>query len=328
MEGPQPLEFDKQLDLFISRGMRVKNRDRAIKHIQDLGYYKIKEFSLPFFRTIDDENGEKTRKYFEVSFQDVLDRYYSDKNLRIALLHSIEDIEVSIKTKIAYILGKKGACYYLNFPSWCNRNEYCKYYLDDKQKSFKRKIKERIYRSNSAEIKDKRNLKDGIYPTIWLLVEVLTFGDIVEMLELMSESNLRKLANYYNCTPKELVSWLKSLKFIRNNCAHNSTVIDIQLKTRPVLLSEWDDILYKNSKNGVTNRLALVLCINNKLMVSINESYNFSKIYGALNSLLENSSNPKRAANLIGFKDEESINKLFPRTKKNTKKNKYKSRRS
>ena len=64
MEGPQPLEFDKQLDLFISRGMRVKNRDRAIKHIQDLGYYKIKEFSLPFFRTIDDENIGPAEAFF------------------------------------------------------------------------------------------------------------------------------------------------------------------------------------------------------------------------------------------------------------------------
>ena len=150
-----------------------------------------------------------------------------------------------------------------SFYNLRNKEKYCKYYLDDKESYFKNKIVGRVKRSDSIEIKEKRNLKDNKYPTIWLLVEILTFGDITELLELMSQKNLKILANYYNCTPDQLKSWLKSLKFIRNNCAHNSTVIDIQIKTKPIILPDWKINLFTNQKNEVTRRLAVTLCIIN-----------------------------------------------------------------
>ncbi|MBW9299272.1 CAAX protease [Lactococcus raffinolactis] len=320
MEEPAHLSFDEQLDLLISRGIVVKDgsREIAISRLKDIGYYKIKSFSLPLSRVDRDKN----RVYENVTFQDILNRFYADKDLRISLLHSIEDIEVSIKTKIAHILGKNGAYYYLKFSNWCNKEEYCKYYLDDKESYFKNKIVGRVKRSDSIEIKEKRNLKDNKYPTIWLLVEILTFGDITELLELMSQKNLKILANYYNCTPDQLKSWLKSLKFIRNNCAHNSTVIDIQIKTKPIILPDWKINLFTNQKNEVTRRLAVTLCIIKEMMISINPDYNFGKIYGAVNLLITNATDREKAANLIGFANEESFYNLFPRKKKKFKKRK------
>lgn len=309
MEGPKPLSFEEQVDLFASRGVKIKNKALAIKSIEDIGYYKLKAFSLPLSRV--DVN--KKRLYNNIEFQDILNRFYSDKDLRISLLHCIEDIEVSIKTKIAYILGQKGAYYYLKFGNWCNRDKYCKYYLEDKEKSFKQKIYNRMQRSSSIELKDKKNLKNNKYPTIWLLVEILTFGDVTELLDLMSNNNLKTLADYYNCKPEQLKSWLKSLKFIRNNCAHNATVIDIQLTTTPVSLSEWKPILFINQKEEITRRLAIILCIIKEMMTSINPNYNYGKIYGAINLLIDNSSNKDQAANLIGFKNSESFYNLFPK---------------
>ncbi|MFK4846834.1 Abi family protein [Lactococcus petauri] len=319
MEEPKPLSFEKQIDLFEARGVVIGKRDIAVRHIRDIGYYKLKSFSLPLSRV--DEN--KERIYTNVTFQDILNRFYADKNLRISLLHSIEDIEVSIKTKLAYILGEKGAYYYLNFANWCNREKYCKYYLEDKQKDLKHKIYNRMQRSSSIELRDKKNLKNNKYPTIWLLVEILTFGDIVELLDLMSNKNLKVLSDYYNCTPEQLKSWLKSLKFIRNNCAHNSMVIDIKLKTSPTMLEEWKEFLYVNQKNEVTSRLAIILCIIKKMMLSINPDYNFGKIYGPIKTLLNTSSNREQAANLIGFTSADAFVELFPKKKKKTYKIKH-----
>ena len=121
MEEPAHLSFDEQLDLLISRGIVVKDgsREIAISRLKDIGYYKIKSFSLPLSRV---DRG-KNRVYENVTFQDILNRFYADKDLRISLLHSIEDIEVSIKTKIAHILGKNGAYYYLKFSNWCYKEK-------------------------------------------------------------------------------------------------------------------------------------------------------------------------------------------------------------
>lgn len=87
--------------------------------------------------------------------------------------------------------------------------------------------------SHSPEIKDKKNIDINGMPSIWLMTDVLMFGDIVQLLSLMSVNNLNKIAKYYNCNNDELISWLKCLNFIRNICAHNSNVLDIKINTPP-----------------------------------------------------------------------------------------------
>lgn len=90
------ISFEEQLKLFESRGVIIKNRELAINSIKDIGYYKLKSFSLPLSKI----GTNKERIYENIEFQDILNRFYSDKNLRIALLHCIEDIELSIKQKL------------------------------------------------------------------------------------------------------------------------------------------------------------------------------------------------------------------------------------
>ena len=40
------LTYDEQLEKFISRGMIVKNRDKAVERLKHISYYKIKQFSF------------------------------------------------------------------------------------------------------------------------------------------------------------------------------------------------------------------------------------------------------------------------------------------
>ena len=62
------------------------------------------------------------------------------------------------------------------------------------------------------------------------MVNILTFGDLVKIIELLSTSKLKKLANVYGITGEELLSWLKTLNLVRNLCAHNSNIIDLKIK--------------------------------------------------------------------------------------------------
>lgn len=57
------------------------------------------------------------------------------------------------------------------------------------------------------------------------------------------------------------------------------------------------------------------------MMVSINPNYNFGKIYGAVNLLIAQAPDKGKAANLIGFANEESFYNLFPRKNKKRKNN-------
>ena len=93
-------------------------------------------------------------------------------------------------------------------------------------------------------------------------MEVLTFGELVRLVEIMSTRNKRKLSKMFRCTDIELLSWLKCINFVRNACAHNANVIDLQLETKPVCRSDWKDYLYnvnKSNNGNPSNKLAIVI---------------------------------------------------------------------
>ena len=123
------LTFQEQIELLKSRGIIVKNVEKSSKKIENISYYKLKEYATPFICAYSDGSP----KYKGLEFDELLERYYQDKNLRIHLFHVIEKIEVSLKTRIAYNLGNMNAYGYLETDKWINktdRNAYRKYKKD------------------------------------------------------------------------------------------------------------------------------------------------------------------------------------------------------
>lgn len=133
-----------------------------------------------------------------------------------------------------------------------------------------------------------------------MLVEVLTFGEVLYLFGIMSIENQKNLANDFNCQINEFVSWLKSLNFIRNQCAHNSNIINIKLKTKPSLRSEWKELLAIDKNNQSSGRLADIIIPMVFLTIIINKKYIFNDLQRAINKLVEN--NDERAI-MLGFKD-------------------------
>lgn len=75
------------IKIFKDRGMIIRDVDKAKRTLSHINYYKIKEFAEPFF---------KNEIYIDISFEEVIARFYFDKRLRVHLLHSIEE-DVLIK---------------------------------------------------------------------------------------------------------------------------------------------------------------------------------------------------------------------------------------
>lgn len=184
------LNFNEQIGLLISRNMDVKDKEDAVNVLKHINYYKFKEFAEPFCSKENDN-----LNYRNIDFKFIVSRYYNDKNLRMNLLHAIEMIEVSVKTNLAFELGKGtlGAYGYLDFKNWSNREEYCKHYLADKSNSFKEKIFKYIKKGNYVEINRKLKESGEKYPPVWLTINILTFGDLVKLLELLSNKKMRSL---------------------------------------------------------------------------------------------------------------------------------------
>lgn len=304
-ELPTKLTFEQQLNLFKERGVNVQIDDRSINTVKIIGYYKLKEFAFPLSKVVEDNDGNKVRRYDGVTYKQIVDRYYQDKNLRLNILHAIEDIEVALNTQIAYVLGNAcGAYGYLSFSNWCNKEKYCKYYLQEHESAFKRKIKRNMNRSNLPDIEERKNLNSHGFPTIWLVTDAFSFGDSVQMLDYMSKKNLGKIASAFDCTIEELISWLKCLNFIRNQCCHNSNIIDIKLRTTPKVPSSFKDYIFKISENRYSDRIAIIIFILIHFMQIINPRYQIGKVKGSLMSIVHGDT--KKALQL-GFSSTDSL---------------------
>lgn len=301
MSCPKSFSSEELLALFKSRGMQVKEED--VEKIKHINYYKLKSFAFPLAKVI--KNGSSVDiSYDGVNFQEVLKRYYQDKNLRIYLLHAIEKIEISIKTALARKMGLRyGAFGYLKFGDWVHRTKFEKSVIEKRQESLKKNILNSMSKQSSLDFANGHNKeKDGL-PTIWLAIDILTFGEIVIILEMMNEKILRQIAKEYNISSEEFLSWIRCLRFVRNICAHNSNLIDINLKTKPKHKQEWASYLHANTdKTGEnrtpTARLATVICIVVYLVKAINSRYRFNKIKYSIEALCMRSND---RAKQLGF---------------------------
>lgn len=270
------LDYEKQLEKFISRGMLVKNREKAIERLKHISYYKIKEFSA-FFANPDGTYKKDT--YFEA----VIQNFYFDKNLRMEFLKCSEKIELSIKNKIAYILGAKyGAFGYLKFSNWCDRN-IPREKIEEEERKFKAKIKKKMKLfSTNPIIKDfVENNPAEEFPSIWRISEILTFGEILRIFEIMSQGNKVSVVRSYNLQIDEFISYANNMKLIRNLCAHNMAIINIRLKSIPKINSEISEMIIN------PNKILTSILIMAYLIKIINPNYRFYDLYHILNQLIK-----------------------------------------
>lgn len=304
MEKPKELSWQEQISLLRKRGMIVDNNDA--KTLQIVSYYRIKEFAAPL-AVYDRTNNEFS--YNGISFSEVIKRYYQDKNLRLNMLHAIEQIEVAVKSRLAYILGKYHGPYgYLDFYHWANKEKFSAFQIEERQYKFKKQLLKIVKKSSMPDLHKKENQNRDSFPTVWLAIDSLMFGGLVTIITVLNNKHLNTLAGYFNCSGAEFVSWIKCLNFIRNICAHNSDVIDIKLHTLPVSRRRWIKYLYTIEGKGgdrPTNRLALVICILVTLVSSINTKYRWNDISRNVWNIC---GKDDKKAQVLGFKDWKSAN--------------------
>lgn len=300
------LTTKQQIELFEKRGIIFSDKVMAEKKLEFINYYKLKELSYPYMVGENDD-----WIYENLSFNNLIKRYYQDKRIRAELIDCTEKIEIALKTLFSHELGQDLGPYgYLSFQKWCNKEKYCRYYIEEKQGEFKERIAEIVANTKKRTkcinqyFKEKKDqeIKTKKIP-IWMLVEVLTFGEILYLLNFMSKTRLSKIANKLECDKDELISWLKVTNFIRNQCAHNTSIIDLKLKTKPKMRNEWKKILNCDDGGNPSGRLSDAILPIVTLVIVINNKYTFNRLQGSINRLI--SDNEFNAKNL-GFNNVQS----------------------
>lgn len=193
--------------------MIIPDRERAARYLSHINYYRLRAYWLPFEEsTGKEEHGFKEGTEFEAS----LSLYVFDRKFRILVLEAIERIEVSFRTRFAYVLGTKyGSHAYLSQKYF----KSAKYY----QKCLS-SLMEEIDRSRETFIEHyKAKYNDPVLPPIWAVCEVMSFGQLSKWFQnLRHRTDRRKIAEIYNIDERVLGSFMHHLTHIRNLVAHHS----------------------------------------------------------------------------------------------------------
>lgn len=163
MNIKEPTTFEKQLELIGDKGFLIPEEEeqQCVDFLKRTNYYRFSAYLLPFRR----KNGD----YFQsVTFSRVQKIYEFDGLLRGLFFSVIEDIEIKLRTTLAYYVAHKyGAMGYLSEDMFSQKHNSEKY-----QKKVQSCIDEN---DTTLVVKHHKSNYEGQFPiwVIWIYVNTL-----------------------------------------------------------------------------------------------------------------------------------------------------------
>ncbi len=100
--GKTAIDVWEQIKLLESRGMVIKDKDKAQEVLLDAGYYRLGFYWFPFEITYPNKI-KRTHQFREgTNFDYIVKLYYFDFNLRSILMKYLNRIEIHFRTFLIY----------------------------------------------------------------------------------------------------------------------------------------------------------------------------------------------------------------------------------
>lgn len=110
------LPVDEQIDRLEAHGIHIEDHNRATKVLQSVGYYRLTGYLYPFRRSeqyTDTEGYSRVRVLSEHQPGTTLKHAEQiidfDRQLRMLVMEGIERIEVAVRMRVGYVLGRRSA---------------------------------------------------------------------------------------------------------------------------------------------------------------------------------------------------------------------------
>ena len=241
------LSFPAQITQLKSRGLVIDDEKQAIHWLEHLNYYRLSAYMYPFLK-------DKTNHIFKngVKFSEIIAVYNFDREFRLLLLDAIERLEVSIKTTIIYILSHKYGPFWLdNNNLFSDQNNYSATIV---------RLKEELSRSDEVFLRHFFSKYSEDIPPAWIAIEITSFG-LVSLLynNLKLNKDMKEIAQRYGLNRIVFASWLHTLAYVRNVCAHHARIWNRELGVQPSIPRSIGGLWLKNTtiKN---DRIFIVIC--------------------------------------------------------------------
>ena len=171
----------------------------------------------------------KTRKNHNFipgkSFDDILNLYIFDRNLRLITICAIERVEIAVRTTIINECSQEYDAHWYMYPNlFKDQVEHASFIKCVKKLTFFNKngkgntVFEHYYTKHTYPM----------LPTAWMIADVVPLGSWSADVSIK-----KKISPNFNLSYADLASWLHALSFIRNTCAHHSKILDRVFTIKP-----------------------------------------------------------------------------------------------
>lgn len=215
--------FTNQINILKQRGMAFGNEPAAEAMLKRVSYYRMSGYWYPLL-------ADRERHIFKsgVTFEQAAMLYDFDSNLRHLVMSYIEQIEVAVRTQMAYIMSNVTDGFWFEDSSlFSNINLHAKTLQN---------ISDEYNRSDEQFVKAfKRKYSDPLPPS-WMTLEITSFGTMsILYQQLQPGLPKRNVAAAFGVSDTVFVSWLHTLVYVRNICAHHARLWNRVFGIRPLM---------------------------------------------------------------------------------------------
>lgn len=277
------LTYTDQLQQLKDRGLIIDNYANALFLLENISYYRLSGYWYPLLNEPKSNHVFKSNSSFDLGFN----IYCFDRELRKLVTAELEKIEVAIKSKMIYVLSHSFG------PFWYNDVTL---FRDPIKFSVNlEKLKEEFKKSDEQFLVAFKNSYNDPLPPSWMILEILSFGGLLHSYKnLKPGKSKREISKYFGLDDRTFESWLHSLTYIRNVCAHHSRLWNRVMRIAPSILinptNKWLlNSTFSNSINktsgAINNRTYYLLSMILYFLETIHPKHSFKQ---KLISLLDN----------------------------------------
>lgn len=245
------LTFAQQAALLHSRGLVASNVSEIEARLLDVSYYRLSAYWHPFKRP-DDSLVPGT------TLDQVWRRYVFDRHLRLLVMDAVERVEVSLlRTRMVEQFtvryGAFGHRVWKNFRPDFKPADHTKLLLD---------LDTSAARSQEIFVGHfhKKYTAEPHLP-LWMAAEIMTFGQLFTFYRQMHRFEQQSLAIQFGLLPPVLESWLHTLNYVRNTCAHHARLWNRELPIRPKVPDQKHQPDWHNPAAPANDRVYVVLLL-------------------------------------------------------------------
>ena len=210
-----PIPITDQIKILKQRGLTFGDESKAEHYLSNISYYRLRAYTYPF----QDNRNPDHPFIVPVTFEEIINLYVFDRQLRLLIFDAIEKIEIALRTQIIYQYSiKHGAFWHTDTALYRNGLRFAKQLTS---------LQEEIDRSSETFISHyKKTYTNPPEPPCWMSLEVASMGLLSQIFQNLKISPEKKaIAKHFGISDVFVFeNWLFCFCNLRNICAHHGRV--------------------------------------------------------------------------------------------------------